>query len=316
MTLGNPERAIGGLAVARPPGIELRPLGRDDFEIALSLVRELYDLPRTESGAHRARFDSLIRDVDASPFLALGEGEPAGIVIFRFRRRMALATYEGWVSDLYVRESFRRRGIGRALLAAAIAEWRLRGGHQLVLETAHTNLAARALYESVGFHEAGTHFQQRPMIRQVPPIGVASRPIEPSDLEAVRALLGFPVPPSTRRAALEQVFAAHLQEPDLVARLALVDGAPAGIIALQLREPFFASAPQAWIAELAVAEGARRGGIGRGLLESALAEAARRGANAAVLECDASADARQLLAREGLQDVGSSYRLARLTPAP
>ncbi|MDP9243538.1 MAG: GNAT family N-acetyltransferase [Chloroflexota bacterium] len=315
MTLGNPERAIGGLAVARPAGIELRPLGRDDFEIALSLVRELYDLPHTESAVHRARFDSLIGDVDASPFLAVGEGEPAGIIIFRFRRRMALATYEGWVSDLYVREAYRRRGIGRALLAAAIAEWRLRGGHQLVLETAHTNLAARALYESIGFLQAGTHFQQRPMTLRAPPTGVTPRPIEPSDLEAVRALLGFPIPPAERLASLEQVFAAHLHQSDLIARLTVVDGAPAGIVALQLREPFFATAPQAWIAELAVAEAARRGGIGRGLLESALAEAARHGANAAVLECDASAETRQLLAREGFQDVGSSYRLARATSA-
>ena len=46
MTLGNPERAIGGLAVARPAGVELRPLGRDDFDLALTLVRELYDLPQ------------------------------------------------------------------------------------------------------------------------------------------------------------------------------------------------------------------------------------------------------------------------------
>jgi len=311
MNLGNPERPVGGLAVARPSGVELRPLGRDDFELALALIRELYDLPHTDSATHRARFDALIGDVDASPFLSLDGGEPAGIIIFRFRRRMALSTYEGWVSDLYVREGFRRRGIGRALLAAAIAEWRLRGGHQLVLETAHTNLAARALYESVGFHEAGTHFQQRPMVLRAPRGSVALRPIEPEDFEVVRALLAVPAPAAERLAAVEQVFAAHLRQPDLLARLALVDGAPAGVVALHLREPFFATAPQAWIAELAVAERARRTGLGLAMLESALAEAAGRGANAAVAECKATVDARGLLLREGFQDVGSSYRLER-----
>jgi ribosomal protein S18 acetylase RimI-like enzyme len=311
MNLGNPERAVGGLAVARPPGVELRPLARDDFDLALTLVRELYDLPHTDSATHRTRFDTLIGEVDASPFLALDDGEPAGIIIFRFRRRMGLATYEGWVSDLYVREAFRRRGIGRALLAAAIAEWRLRGSHQLVLETAHTNLAARALYESVGFRDAGTHFQQRPMILRAASTGVALRPIEPEDFDAARGLLALPAPAAERLAALAQVFAAHLQQPDLLARIAIVDGARVGLVALQLREPFFATAPQAWIAELAVAEGARHAGIGRALLESVLGEAAQRGANAAVLECNASADARRLLAREGFQDVGSSYRLER-----
>jgi ribosomal protein S18 acetylase RimI-like enzyme len=311
MSLGNPERAVGGLAVARPAGVELRPLGRDDFELALALVRELYDLPHTDPAAYRAGFGSLIGDVDASPFLALADGEPAGLIIFRFRRRLAIATYEGWVSDLYVREGFRRRGIGRALLGAAIAEWRLRGGHQLVLETAHSNLTARALYESIGFHIAGTHFQQRPLTRAGPPTGVALRPIEAEDFEVVRELLALPIPSPDRLAALKQVFAGHLQRPDLVARLAVIDGAPAAVVAMQLREPFFAIAPQAWIAELAVAEGVRRSGIGRALLATALAEAGRRGANAAVLECDAAAAARGLLAGEGFTDVGSSYRLGR-----
>jgi len=311
MSLGNPERAIGGLAVARPAGVELRPLGRDDFELALALVRELYDLPHTDPAAYRAGFDSLIGDVDASPFLALADGEPAGLIIFRFRRRLAIATYEGWVSDLYVREAFRRRGIGRALLGAAIAEWRLRGGHQLVLETAHTNLAARALYESIGFRVAGTHFQQRPLALGGPPTGFALRPIEAEDFEVVRTLLALPLPEADRLPALKQVFAAHLHQSDLVARLAIADGAPAAVVVMELREPFFAIAPQAWIAELAVAEGVRRRGVGRALLATALAEAARRGANAAVLECDAAADARSLLAREGFGDVGTSYRLAR-----
>jgi ribosomal protein S18 acetylase RimI-like enzyme len=311
MNLGNPERPVGGLAVARPLGVELRPLGRDDFELALALIRELYDLPHTDSVTHRARFEALVGDVDASSFLAIDGGEPAGIIIFRFRRRMALSTYEGWVSDLYVREAFRRRGIGRALVAAVIAEWRLRGGHRLVLETAHTNLAARALYESVGFHDAGTHFQQRPMVLRAPRASVALRPIEPEDFEVVRALLAVPAPATERLAAAEQVFAAHLEQPDLLARLAIVDDAPAGVVALHLREPFFTTAPQAWIAELAVADRARRTGVGRTMLESALAEGAGRGANAAVMECKATVDARGLLLREGFQDVGSSYRLER-----
>lgn len=311
MTLGNPERAIGGLAVARPAGVELRPLGRDDFDLALALVRELYDLPRTAAQVHRDRFDALIGDVDASPFLAIADGEAAGLIIFRFRRRIGLATYEGWVSDLYVRPAYRRRGIARAMLAAAIAEWRLRGGHQLVLETAHTNLAARALYESMGMREAGTHFQERPMALRAPQTGVDMRPIEPEDFQVVRDLLGLPAPTAERLPAVEQVFAAYVHRPDLVGRLAIVAGTPVAVVAVELREPFFATAPQAWIAGLAVAEGSRRGGIGRALLRSTLAEAAARGANAAVLECDALADARGLLAHEGFQDVGSSYRLVR-----
>ena len=47
------------------------------------------------------------------------------------------------MSDLFVRERFRGRGIGRALLDAAIAEWRLRGGHQVMLQVAYDGLSRR-----------------------------------------------------------------------------------------------------------------------------------------------------------------------------
>ena len=41
MNLGNPDHPVGGLAVQRPAGVELRPLARSDFADALALAREL-----------------------------------------------------------------------------------------------------------------------------------------------------------------------------------------------------------------------------------------------------------------------------------
>ena len=310
MTLGNPERAVGGLAVARPPGVELRPLGRGDFEIALTLVRELYDLPRTDAAEHRQRFDALIADVDAVPFLALAEGQPAGLIVSRLRRRLGRGTYEGWVSDLYVRAAVRGRGIGRALLAAAIAEWRLRGGHRLVLETEHASVAARALYESFGFRVDGTHFQQRPVWARAAP-GVTLRAASAENLGAIQALLGLAAADEERQAALARVLDAHLARSDVVTWLAEADGAAAGLAALELREPFFTVAPQGWLSDLVVAERARGRGLGRALLDAALMEAARRGAYAVVLECEASSAASAMLVAAGFADVGSSYVLER-----
>ena len=192
MPLGNPDRAVGGLAVPRPPGVELRPLARDDLADAFALVRELYGLPESDPEAHRERFDALVSDVDASPFLATAEGEPAGLILFRFRRRLNHATFEGWVSELVVAERFRRRGIGRMLMAAAVAEWRLRGGHQVMLEVAHARPEARALYASSGFEERGKYFEIAPVrTRGVEAAGVEIRPIrdEDPDFEASTRLL-------------------------------------------------------------------------------------------------------------------------------
>ena len=156
MSLGNPERPVGGLAVPPPEGVELRPFARDDVEVALRLARELYGLD-TDAPVepHRPAFEALVNDPDATPFLALADGEAAGFVVHRLRRRLNHATFEGWVSDLYVRERLRGRGIGRALLAAALAEWRLRGGHQVQLEVSHERTAARGLYEATGFENQG-----------------------------------------------------------------------------------------------------------------------------------------------------------------
>src|SRR5919106_5148386 len=132
MSLGNPDRPVGGLAVPRPEGVDLRPLARDDFADALALALELYDLDTAaDPEPHRAAYEALVGDVDATPFLAIADGDtPAGFIVHRFRRRLNHATFEGWVSDLFVRERFRGRGIGRMLLDAALAEWRPRGGHQ------------------------------------------------------------------------------------------------------------------------------------------------------------------------------------------
>ncbi|HET8586286.1 MAG TPA: GNAT family N-acetyltransferase, partial [Candidatus Limnocylindria bacterium] len=191
--LGNPDRPVGGLSVRTPPGVELRPLGRDDFEVALELVRELYELPQTDTDVElqRRRYEALIGNPDAVPFLALAEGRAAGLVIFRFRRRLNYATFQGWISDLFVRPAFRGRGIGRALMQAVIEEWRLRQGHAVTLETGYSNVAARGLYESLGFRNSGKYFQQRPLaVRGVVAVpGSEVRSAAGDDFEAVTRLL-------------------------------------------------------------------------------------------------------------------------------
>jgi ribosomal protein S18 acetylase RimI-like enzyme len=55
------------------------------------------------------------------------------------------------LNDLYVAESARGEGVGRALLAAARSHAQEVGAVRLVLETAVDNRAAQVLYESFGF---------------------------------------------------------------------------------------------------------------------------------------------------------------------
>jgi ribosomal protein S18 acetylase RimI-like enzyme len=59
----------------------------------------------------------------------------------------------GEVKRLYVREQFRRAGVGRGLVAEAIVIARGAGYARLRLDTHSTMLAAQALYRSFGFAE-------------------------------------------------------------------------------------------------------------------------------------------------------------------
>jgi ribosomal protein S18 acetylase RimI-like enzyme len=320
MNLGNPDNPVGGLAVPRPAGVEIRPLGRDDFADAIALARELYTLDvDADLEPLRPAYDALVNDPDATPFLAIADGLPAGLIVQRLRRRLNHATFEGWISDLVVREPFRGRGIGRALLASTIAEWRLRGGHQMMLEVSYDRTVARALYEAVGFENQGKYFEIGPVrTRGVKPAaGVEIRPIteDDADFDATTRLLaelGRPAPAEEKLSALRRTYDQHVRRADTASMLATLDGTPVGFISLEMRQPFFTTRPQAWIPDLIVTEAARGRNIGAALLDAAFSEAVRRGCYAAALESGHHrAVAHELYLTAGMSDVGSFYTLAR-----
>ena len=71
---------------------------------------------------------------------------------------------EGQITNIAVREAFRKRGIGDAVLSAVIAAARERACVQISLEVRESNRAAIALYEKHGFAVAGRrrHFYKAP----------------------------------------------------------------------------------------------------------------------------------------------------------
>ena len=319
MNLGNPDRPVGGLAVPVPDGVELRPLGRGDLGAALALVRELYGLPEIDPEPLRPAFEAMVNDPDATPFMAVADGQPAGYIGHRLRRRLNHATFEGWVSDLVVRERFRGRGMGRALLAAAIAEWRLRGGHQVMLEVAYERTAARALYEANGFVNQGKYFEIGPVTTRgiEPASGVEIRPVTDDDVDfeattRLLAELGRPAATDEKLPALRRTYDEHVRRAGTGSLLARLDGEPVGFVSLEFRQPFFARAPQAWIPDLIVTEGARGRRVGAALLDAAFAEARRRAAYAVALESGHHRSvAHRLYTDAGMADVGSFYTLGR-----
>jgi ribosomal protein S18 acetylase RimI-like enzyme len=113
--------------------------------------------------AFNVEFDEPTPDADkiaewAAPLLESGEvtvllaGDgPHGFAQLRFRPSLYTGVLDAHLEELYVVPDRRGHGLGRELLEAAMEYSRERGAAHIDLGTSEDDVAARALYESVGF---------------------------------------------------------------------------------------------------------------------------------------------------------------------
>ena len=82
----------------------------------------------------------------------LGGGAQAlGLALLRFRPSIWTDALDCYLEELYVVPDRRGMGLGRALMEAAMELARREGAAHMDLGTAETDVAARGLYESLGF---------------------------------------------------------------------------------------------------------------------------------------------------------------------
>lgn len=108
-----------------------------------------YDDPTPGPDRLAERIRQLLDGGDTAVLLA-GAG-PDGLAVLRFRPALWSEALECYLAELYVVPAARGRGLGRALMNAAIDFARDEGADYMDLGTAETDVAARALYESLGF---------------------------------------------------------------------------------------------------------------------------------------------------------------------
>jgi ribosomal protein S18 acetylase RimI-like enzyme len=89
-------------------------------------------------------------DAGQTAVLLIGDG-PDGLAVLRFRPSIWTAGLECYLAELYVVPDLRGQGRGRKLMEAAIDLARKRGADYMELGTGEDDVAARALYESLGF---------------------------------------------------------------------------------------------------------------------------------------------------------------------
>jgi len=107
-----------------------------------------YDEPTPGPEVLAGRVRLLLAEGDA--VLIIGPG-PDGLVVLRFRPAIWSEALECYLAELYVVPHRRGSGLGRALMEAAIALARREGADHMDLGTSEDDVAARSLYESMGF---------------------------------------------------------------------------------------------------------------------------------------------------------------------
>jgi ribosomal protein S18 acetylase RimI-like enzyme len=130
----------------------------DEAEVVARLLTEFRDhmgLDWPSDNAFHAGVERLLEDPNTEYLLGAPDDDspPAGVAQLRFRHGLWRAAEDCNLEDLYVRESARGTGLGRALAQATLERARERGCRRVELDVWQSNEAAAELYRSLGFQE-------------------------------------------------------------------------------------------------------------------------------------------------------------------
>jgi ribosomal protein S18 acetylase RimI-like enzyme len=138
--------------MSTPPELAVRPGEIADAEAIGRLLHDFnteYDDVTPGPVKLAARVRELLAEGQTA--VLLGGTGPDGLAVLRFRPSIWTEALECYLAELYVVPAQRGHGLGRALMEAAIELARRTGADHMDLGTSEDDVAARALYESLGF---------------------------------------------------------------------------------------------------------------------------------------------------------------------
>jgi len=142
--------------MSSPPDVAVRRGEVTDAEAIGKLLHDFnreFDEPTPSPDWLAGRVRQLVAEGELRVLLA-GPG-PDGLAVLRFRPQIWSQALECYLAELYVVPERRGHGLGRALMEAAIELARAEGADYMDLGTGEDDVAARALYESLGFDNRG-----------------------------------------------------------------------------------------------------------------------------------------------------------------
>ncbi|MGJ3265368.1 MAG: N-acetyltransferase family protein [Salinarimonas sp.] len=134
--------------------LEIRPARPGEAPLVHAFVRELaaYERLSHEVDATVAMLDAALFGENPRVFcdIAEWEGEPVGFALWFYNFSTFRGRHGIYLEDLFVRESVRGRGIGKALLAGLAARCRAEGLARLEWWVLDWNAPSIAFYRSLG----------------------------------------------------------------------------------------------------------------------------------------------------------------------
>lgn len=142
--------------MTKPGDLRFEPADPARTDLLMELMREFYaceHLDFDERLARRALDELLGSPSLGRVILAVANGEVAGYLILGFGFSLEFHGRDAFLDEIYLREAYRGRGIGKAALEFVEAACRREGIHALHLEVDRANERAQAVYRQAGYRD-------------------------------------------------------------------------------------------------------------------------------------------------------------------
>jgi ribosomal protein S18 acetylase RimI-like enzyme len=132
------------------------PATSNEIEMLVAMMRELYaydGLAFDEAIARRALMGLIDNETFGRVFLIRLGNEFAGYAVLTFGYSLEFHGRDAFVDELYLRDEYRERGIGKRALQLLTEVCADEGVNALHLEVERENTSAQAVYRKFGFED-------------------------------------------------------------------------------------------------------------------------------------------------------------------
>jgi ribosomal protein S18 acetylase RimI-like enzyme len=140
--------------------ISLSAISQDDRQAFLEMAEQHFRGLNPAFSPHEDwknhYFENILNNPRIFARWILFQDERAGFVLYGLEAHKFLPRLTGMIYELYVAPEFRRKGIARACAAQVIEDLQTHSPSKIELEVMRGNIAAEALWRSLGFETVST----------------------------------------------------------------------------------------------------------------------------------------------------------------